>query len=166
MNPSKTNTAELVNRGLELKATIAKAESELKVITAALQNVALAFPEEHIALVDSDRQGTRWMADGRLPVIFESDQIIASFTAGAACETAMRAALTGAPVGLESFYREKRVFESLPRDGKAFRALAHQMLGEAAAPFVFAATARDKHGAPKTRIVIDWDAAKNPAAIG
>ena len=160
MNASKTNTAELVNRGLELKATIAKAEAELKIVTAALQNVALAFPEEHIPLVDSDRQGTRWLADNRLPIIFESDQIIGTFTAGAACETAMRSALTGAPVGLESFYREKRVFECLPRDGKAFRTLAHQMLGAAAPAFIFAATARDKSGAPKTRVVIDWDAAK------
>lgn len=154
-----TNIAQLVNRGLELRRQIHASEEELKTISKALEAIALANPDDHVKLVDEEREGTRWLADGRLPVIFESDMILGTIQDNSVKHKELEALLDGSLCTFADFYKKKTIHEMIAKDGKAFRALATDKLAARAAKFIHAAKARNKDGIAKTRTVIDWDAA-------
>lgn len=149
-----------VERGLELRETIKSAQAELKTIEKRLE--AAGLEGEQVPLQDADREGRQFLARSPklgliVPVIFESDQIVASF----APHTDIHASLTAIANGhLPEFFRETRKYERIQKDGQNFRKAACQILAERAPAFISAALQRDKSGIPKSRTLIAWDNAK------
>lgn len=148
-----------VDRGLALRAEIAVREKELKDIVTRLEKAALTG--DQVPLEDKDREGMQYLAAGTdciVPVIIASDELMGSFAEDSANHRKVAAA---AQEKLPSFYRRVVTWERLAKDGKAFRALALQVLGkEAAPPFISACLARDKAGIPKSKITVQWDRAR------
>jgi hypothetical protein len=148
-----------IERGKEIKAEIAKLQAELKLINARLQ--AAGEAAEHVPLADADREGKQAILRGTrhaLPIIFESDLLIASFKPGSPKHEEINAILGDK---LSLFFSDTRVFERIQEDGKAFRKFARENLpAETFAKLVQACTDRKKDGIAKSRIVVDWDAAK------
>jgi hypothetical protein len=148
-----------IERGKEIKAEIAKLTAELKLINARLQ--AAGEASEHVPLADADREGKQAILRGTrhsLPVIFESDLLIASFKPDSLKHTEIKAILGE---NLPKFFRDTRVFERIQEDGKAFRKFARENLpADTFAKLVQACTDRKKDGIAKSRVVVDWDAAK------
>jgi hypothetical protein len=154
-----------IRRGLQLRAGIEAAKAELKAIEEAV--VCVARHVEHIDLVDSEREGKQALLEGEdvfLPVIFESDMIAGTIQQGSNLHLALQMKYNEENVA--KFYRPKNILEMLPKDGKAFRQLARAALPpETAAQFVHDCLSRDKHGIPKSRIVVAWDNVKQKAAL-
>jgi hypothetical protein len=155
--------AHLVDRGLAIEAEIEALKKELKQIEEGLSTAALAASKEGLTepLVDEEREGQRFLAKGTtatIPVILESDQIAGEFG-----EDTEKAQLLKALCGDRLAHLYKRVvgYARVPKDGKAFRtaAIAHWPADEAA-KIISAAISRDKHGIPKSRVVVAWDQAK------
>jgi hypothetical protein len=148
-----------IERGKEIKAEIAKLTAELKLIDARLQ--AAGEAAEHIPLADADREGKQAILRGKrlaLPIVFESDLLIASFKPETPKHEEIKAILGDK---LSLFFNDTRVFERIQKDGKAFRRFARENLpGDVFAKLVQACTDRKKDGIAKSRIVVDWDAAK------
>ena len=152
------NTEKLIARGIELKKTIETAIAELKTITADI--ITIARHTDHVDLVDAEREGKQALLAGAddvvLPVIFESDMILGTIPAQSAKHKDLLIKYKAENLG--NFYRQKNILEMLPKDGKAFRKLAnHTFAPDTAAQFVRDCLARDKHGIPKSRIVVAWD---------
>jgi hypothetical protein len=162
MKPNTDITA-AVDRGLAIVAQMAALKEELKGIEATLAAAALVASSEHLTepLVDEEREGQRWFAEGtgrKLPVILESDQIAGEFGDGCERHTTLKA-LCGER--LAHLYKRVVKFERKPKDGKAFRAIAAEYWSpDEAAKIISAAISRDKHGTPKSRVVVAWDQAK------
>jgi hypothetical protein len=81
MTPTQISTD--IERGLELRATIKSAQAELKTIEKRLEQAGLEG--DQIPLQEQDREGRQFLARSPklglvVPVVFESDQIIASET--------------------------------------------------------------------------------------
>lgn len=148
-----------IGRGKEIKAEIVKLVAELKDINARLQ--AAGESAEHVPLTDADREGKQAILRGTrfsLPIIFESDLLIASFKPDSPKHIEIKAILGDK---LSQFFRDTRVFERIQEDGKAFRKFARENLdADTFAKLVKAATDRKKDGIAKSRVVVDWDAAK------
>jgi len=155
--------ATFVDRGLAIVAEIEALEKELKQIEAGLSTAALSASKDGRteALVDEEREGHRYMAEGTektLPVILESDQISGEFSEDSEKATKLKD-LCGHR--LNHLYKRTVVYARVPKDGKAFRAAAaaHWPPDEAA-KIISAAISRDKHGIPKSRVVVAWNQAK------
>jgi hypothetical protein len=148
-----------VDRGISLVNQIETLKAELKTIETRLTQAALEGVTE--PLQDDAREGRQFIAAGsiaRLPVIIESDQIIASFAPGSATADTLHD-LCGPR--LSHLYRTVTKFEKAPKDGKAFRATAFEYWpGDQGAKIIAASIQRDKHNIPRSRIVIPWDRAK------
>lgn len=165
---TKTQIAADVERGLQLRQEIKARQTELKAIEKRLEQAGLEG--EQIALQEEDREGRQFLARGAdavVPVVFESDQLIASFKLGSDVETKIRRAFPASNVvpGLAGFYEAETTFTRVPKDGLAFRRLAREVLGADAPAFIAACLQRDKTGAPKSRTVIAWDNAKHPDEV-
>jgi hypothetical protein len=158
MTPQQISTD--VERGLELRETIKSAQAELKTIEKRLETAGLEG--EQVPLQEADREGRQFLARSPklglvIPVVFESDQVVASF----APHTDMHAGLTAISNGhFGEFFRETRKFERVQKDGQDFRKQARLILAERAPAFISAALQRDKAGIPKSRTLISWDNAK------
>jgi hypothetical protein len=148
-----------IERGKEIQTEIAKLTAELKQINARLQ--AAGEAADHLPLADADREGKQAILTGSrhsLPIVFESDLLIASFKPDSPKHEEIKAILGDK---LPQFFRDTRVFERIQEDGKAFRKFARENLpADTFAKLVQAATDRKKDGIAKSRIVVDWDAAK------
>lgn len=148
-----------IERGKEIKTEIAKLTAELKLINARLQ--AAGEATEHIPLADADREGKQAILRGSrhsLPIIFESDLLIASFKPDSPKHAEIQAILGEK---MPQFFRDTRVFERIQDDGKAFRKFARENLpADTFAKLVQACTDRKKDGIAKSRVVVDWDASK------
>lgn len=156
-----------IERGKEIKAEMVKLAAELKEINARLQ--AAGEATEHIPLADADREGKQAILRSSrhsLPIIFESDLLIASFKPDSPKHEEIQAILGDK---LPKFFRDTRVFERIQDDGKSFRKFARENLpADTFAKLVQACTDRKKDGIAKSRVVVDWDAAKplEPATAG
>ena len=145
-----------VDRGLAIRAQMEKLDAELKDIETRLQMAGLKHPEQHVDLVDPEREGKRWLAHGSdrvVPVIFTADIIIGEFGAATPRAQTIRTAARGK---LVDFFKPVNKFENRFDNGKKFRAAAAQLLAEAAPNFITACLARDKEGQPRSRIVVAW----------
>jgi hypothetical protein len=146
-----------VDRGLAIREEIKKLESELAQIEQRLRDAGLARPQDHVPLVDEDRDGKRWLAKGTqkiVPVIFTADLIIGEFAAGTPRAASIRTAARGK---LDDFFKPINKFENRFKDGKIFRNKAALVLEAAAPNFITQCLARDKSGLPKSRILVSWD---------
>jgi hypothetical protein len=146
-----------VDRGLAITGQIEKLKAELKDIETRLQMAGLKHPDEHVDLVDADRDGKRWLAKGTeriVPVIFTADLIIGEFGALTPRAQTIRTAARGK---LTEFFKPVNNFKNRFDNGKKFRQSAAELLAEAAPNFITACLARDKEGQPKSRIVVAWD---------
>jgi hypothetical protein len=151
----------LVDRGLSIRARIAKDKEELRLIEEQLEQAALTG--EQVDLVDEEREGKQFLAEGTkqiVPVIITADLIIGSFQKDSAHHTRISEA---AKTKLLAFFRPKTVYENLFDSGKKFRSQAAEILGEDAPEFITACLSRDKHGVPKNAIKVDWDRATEAA---
>jgi len=150
-----------IERGIELRATIKTAQAELKSIEKRLEQAGLEG--DQIPLQEADREGRQFLARSPklnliVPVVFESDQIIASFTPG----TEIHATLDQLACGqLSKFWVSVTKFDRLQKDGQSYRKTAREILGSTAPAFIAASLQRDKGGIPKSRTIIAWDNAKS-----
>lgn len=147
-----------VDRGLEIRATIATLEAELATIEHAIKGAAMIG--DQIELTDPDRDGRQYLARGItaiVPVVLTADLITQTFADGSPAH-----ARIGKAAGdkLFSFYRSTITWKILAKTGKAFRIEAGHLLGSAAPALITAATSRDKLGLPKSQIKVEWDRAE------
>lgn len=157
-----------VDRGFALVALLASGAKELKAVEARLKQDALDRPDEHEPLKDADREGRQFTAMGtklNLPIVLTADKIVGSFAQASKVHKrigSVLASIEGAK--LETFYQSETTFKTTTEDGKAFRALAADRLGEDAARFITACIAVDKDGVPKSDIKCEWTQAAAEAA--
>lgn len=149
-----------IERGLELRSKIKAAQTELKAIEKRLEQAGLEG--EQIPLQEEDREGRQFLARSPklgvvVPVVFESDQIMASFADGTIIHRQVETAAGGE---MSRFFAIPGKYERVPKDGQEFRRLARAVLGSAASRFVHVCLSRDKAGIPKSRTIIAWDNVK------
>ncbi len=158
MTPQQISTD--IERGIELRATIKSAQAELKNIEKRLEQAGLEG--DQIPLQEQDREGRQFLARSPklglvVPVVFESDQIIASVTPDT--ET-YRDLTREAGEHFPAFFRPTSALARVPKDGQTYRKHARELLGEFAPVFIQSSLQRDKSGIPKSRVLIAWDNAK------
>lgn len=154
-----------VERGIFLKAEIAKLQAELKAIESRLEQAGLQG--EQIPLEESEREGRQYIAVGKekiIPVRFESDQLIASIKPESD-EHAAVVAILGDKFPL--FFKDTRSFERKHKDdANKFRTFARKQLEpDTYAQLIAACVAKTKDGIPKSKTVIAWNEAKPLAAL-
>jgi hypothetical protein len=151
-----------IARGLEIRAEIERLSSELKAIEARIQAIAEIGKQE--ALKEADREGKKFVARGAdqcVPVIFESDLLIASFKPDSDTHRTL-AEIAGDK--LASFFADVRKFERRQADGRAFRRQARAAFEpDTYAAFIRGCLDVKKDGIPKSRVVVAWKEA-HPAA--
>jgi len=163
---TKTQIAADVERGLQLRQQIKTLTVELKAVEKRLEQAGLEG--DQIPLQEEDREGRQFLARGGaavVPVVFESDQLIASFRLGSETETKLAAFARQRQADLDLFYEAETTYSRVPKDGLAFRRIAREQLGVYAPEFIGLCIQRDKTGAPKSRTVIAWDNAKHPDEV-
>lgn len=155
-----------VDRGWQIITTALAEKAELKALEARLKQDALDRPDEHEPLADADREGRRFLAHGTrlaLPIVLTADKIVMSFAADSEVHARIATASDGK---LLAFYTPKTTYESAAEDGKEFRRLAGETLGEKAPAFIAACLARDKYGIPKSDLRCEWTQAAASLAKG
>lgn len=158
MTPTQISTD--IERGLELRNTIKTAQAELKSIEKRLEQAGLEG--EQIPLQESDREGRQFLARSPklgliVPVVFESDQIIASVQPGSEIHETLASLSIGQ---FSKFWMPVSKFDRIQKDGQNYRKTARQILGSTAPAFISASLQRDKAGIAKSRTIIAWDNAK------
>jgi hypothetical protein len=152
-----------VARGIQIKDQIKALIIELEAIETRLEQAGLIG--EQVPLQDADREGKQYLAKGTdrvVPIRFESDLIAGSFKPDSEMHKAVLAALGEEhKAKLSKFFKDTRSFERVPKDGKAFRKLARELLPSVTfAALVKASTSTNKDGIAKSKTVIAWDDAK------
>ncbi len=144
-----------IERGIEIRAQIKELEAELKLIEERIQIVA--EQGHQVPLKEEDREGKKFVARGKstiVPVIFESDLLIASFLPDSAVHKAL-AKIAGDKLKL--FFKPVNKYERVQEDGREFRRVARANLEpDPFAQFIKAATALKKGGIPKSRVFVGW----------
>ncbi len=150
-----------VDRGLAVVAEIEALRDELRAIESRLQQAALASPT--VPLENEEREGRQFLARGStatLPVVIESDQVIASFPADGPIHSTL-CRLCGGGDRLAPIFRLVAKFERVPKDGHAYRLALREHFDPLLAPEILAATLqRDKNGVPRSRVYAAWDRAR------
>jgi len=144
----------LVDRGLEITRQMKELKQELDAIEVKLEQAGLHGEQKE--LKDADREGRRFLARGSghiVPIVFTADKLLQSFAANSAVH---RKIASAAGRHLQSFYLPVTTYKITEDDGKKFRALADEVLGDKAANFIDACKARDKHGVPKSDSKVEW----------
>lgn len=158
MTPTQISTD--IERGLELRSTIKTAQVELKAIEKRLEQAGLEG--DQIPLQEADREGRQYLARSTklgviVPVVFESDQIIASIQPG----TEIFGELEFKSAGyFPKFWQPVTKYDRVQKDGQTYRKAARELLGPMAPDFISTSLQRDKNGIPKSRTIIAWDNAK------
>lgn len=150
-----------IERGLELRTTIKTAQTELKAIEKRLEQAGLEG--EQIPLQEADREGRQFLARSPklgllVPVVFESDQIIASLQADSPLAFEL---IEASGYKLERFFARSSKLDRVQKDGQTFRQAAREILGTTAPEFISRCLQRDKAGIPKSRTIIAWENAKS-----
>lgn len=145
-----------VARGLQVKAQILALLIELKAIESRLMSAGEVG--EQIPLQDENREGKQYLARGEnqiLPVRFESDLIVGSIENQGLIYSEILEILGDL---LPRFFKPSSKLDRVPKDGESFRKLARNLLEpQKFARLIRAATARDKNGIAKSRVVVAWD---------
>lgn len=154
-----------VERGIFLKAEIAKLTAELKAIESRLEQAGLHG--EQIPLEEAEREGRQYIAVGKekiIPVRFESDQLIASIKPDSDLHVAVAAILGDK---FSDFFKDTRSFERKYKDdANKFRAFARKQLEpDTYAQLIAACVAKTKDGIAKSKTVIAWSDAKPLSAV-
>lgn len=149
-----------IERGIELRGTIKSAQTELKTIEKRLESAGLEG--EQIPLQEADREGRQFLARSPklgliVPVVFESDQIVASIQPHSPMHEAL-SEISGPHLG--KFWFPVSKLDRVQKDGQAYRKTAREILGSLAPEFISASLQRDKAGIPKSRTIIAWDNAR------
>lgn len=149
-----------IERGIDLRVSIKAQQAELKAIEKRLEQAGLEG--DQIPLQEADREGRQFLArcprrNVVVPVVFESDQIIASLQPDTATYEAL-SIIAGIHFG--SFWQPVSSLARIQKDGQSYRATAREMLGAVAPSFIAASLQRDKAGIPKSRTLIAWENAK------
>ena len=152
-----------IERGLALRATIKTAQAELKAIEKRLEQAGLEG--DQIPLQEADREGRQFLARSPklnliVPVVFESDQIVASFRDGSDLRALASEYCEARDIRLVDFYKPETTWQRVAKDGQAFRKSAREILGNGAPDFISKFLQRDKDGIPKSRTIIAWDNSK------
>ena len=152
-----------IERGIELRATIKRSTKELKAIEKRLEQAGLEG--DQIPLQEADREGRQFLARSPklnlvVPVVFESDQVIASFRQGSVFETLVSEYCDKEEIRLHDFFVPETTYKRLAKDGRDFRKTARSILGSKAPDFVAKFLQRDKNHIPKSRTIIAWDNSK------
>lgn len=159
---TQTQIAADIARGLVIRSTIASLKIELDAIESRLESAGLQG--EQIPLQDADREGKQFLARGDdkiIPIRFESDLIAGSFQPDSLMHKAVLTALGEDAKKLPKFFKDARTFERVPKDGKAFRKLAREILDSGRfAALINASTQRGKDGIAKSKTVVAWDDAR------
>ncbi len=158
MTPQQISTD--IERGIDLRATIKSAQVELKAIEKRLEQAGLEG--DQIPLQESDREGRQFLARSSklglvVPVVFESDQIIASIHPGSEIHEMLEPLSIGQ---FSKFWTPISKFDRIQKDGQTYRKTAREILGSTAPAFIAASLQRDKAGIPKSRTIIAWEHAK------
>jgi len=158
MTPQQISTD--IERGLELRSSIKSAQAELKTIEKRLE--AAGLEGEQVPLQEADREGRQFLARSPklgliVPVVFESDQIIASVQPGTDVHGLLREISGG---HFPKFWAQVSKYERIQKDGQEYRNTARTLRATAAPQFIAARLQRDKAGIPKARTIIAWDNAK------
>jgi hypothetical protein len=153
----------LVDKGCALHAAIEHNKTRLKAISDQLQAHAFSVPSQHQRLVDEDREGTRYLAEGSegriVPVVCSSDLITQTLSEGS---DDLAKVMTAAGEKFPQFYRRLVTYvstfsKSNKFDGKKFRAAARTELPDPQA-FISACLRRNKDGIPVSAIKVEWPA--------
>ena len=149
-----------IERGLDLRSTIKTAQAELKAIEKRLEQAGLEG--EQIPLQEADREGRQFLARSPklgviVPVVFESDQIVASIQPDTALFEAL-SIISGIHFG--KFWSPVTKLDRVQKDGQSYRKEAREILGPIAPAFIAASLQRDKAGIPKSRTIIAWENSK------
>lgn len=151
-------TAQDVDRGLAIHRQIKALEQELAEINARLAEVALNGPQ--VDLGDPELEGKQFIAQGtevKLPIVITSDAIIGTCAEDSKNHLAIKAAAEGL---FPKFYQRVVGYKMIPKDGKAFRLQARELLGDKAPAFIDVCKSRDKDGIPKNAVKVEWDRAE------
>lgn len=162
MTPTQISTD--IERGFELRSLIKSAQKELKSIETRLEQAGLEG--EQIPLQEADREGRQFLARSPklnlvVPVVFESDQVIASFRKDSEFDEGIQEYCDGRKIRLHDFFVPEITYKRLARDGQAFRKSAREILGAQAPEFVSKFLQRDKDGIPRSRTLIAWENARS-----
>ena len=149
-----------VSRGLVIRDQIKTWQAELRAIEKRLEQAGLEG--DQIPLQEPDREGRQFLARSPgtgvfVPVVFESDQIIASVVVGTDLHTTL---FSMAGEHLPKFFVASHKLDRVQKDGQAFRKLARQTFEHTAPAFINSCLQRDKDGIPKSRTIIAWDNVK------
>lgn len=146
-----------VDEGLRLVREIAERKEKLKPIAARLKKDAIAAPHEHEPLKDADREGMQFTALGSngaaLRIVITADKLVLAFENDSEVHHRIAAASFGQ---IRKFYAAKTAWIAIPKDGKAFRALAQEMFGDKAPEFIAQVRDLKKSGLPKNDVKLEW----------
>lgn len=157
---SPKSIAEDVANGLAVLVQLQGLEEELAGIEARLVQDALDRPEEHQPLADAEREGRQFIARSgavELPIVFTADKLVGTFAEESKVAKRIMDAIPWPK--FDAFYKKVTSYAMVPKDGKKFRSLAADLLGEEAPRFIAACRAVDKDGIPKSDIKVEWEAA-------
>lgn len=149
-----------VARGIIIRDQIKTWQAELRAIEKRLE--AAGLEGEQIPLQEADREGRQFLARSEkagviVPVVFESDQIIASVVVGTELHGRLSAM---ADEHLPKFFASSNKLDRVQKDGQTFRKIARETFEHYAPVFINACLQRDKAGIPKSRTIIAWDNVK------
>ena len=149
-----------VATAIDQRAIIKQAQTILKGCEKRLEQAGLEG--EQIPLQEADREGRQFLArcpqlNLIVPVVFESDQIIASLISGSELHHEL-VEVCGDHFPL--FFTRANKLDRVHKDGQQFRQKAREALCAAAPEFVSLCLQRDKSGIPKSRTIIAWDNAR------
>jgi hypothetical protein len=152
-----------VSRGLVIRDQIKTWQAELRAIEKRLEQAGLEG--DQIPLQEPDREGRQFLARSPgsgvvVPVVFESDQIVASFQSESVLGANIIQFCELRKIDLSPFYQKVSGYARVPKDGQQFRKIARERLDILAPDFLAHCLQRDKDGIPKSRTIIAWDNVK------
>lgn len=158
MTPQQISTD--IERGIELRSIIKSAQKEIKAIESRLEQAGLEG--EQIPLQEADREGRQFLARSPklnliVPVVFESDQVIASFRKDSTFDQEIQSYCALQGIRLQDFFVQETTYKRLAKDGQDFRQTTRRILGNKAPEFVSKFLQRDKAGIPRSRTIIAWE---------
>lgn len=145
---------------IEQRRIVKDANVKIKAAEKRLEQAGLEG--DQIPLQEPDREGRQFLARCPklgivVPVIFESDQIIASIEKDTVAHHSISQA---AGPRFPDFFALSTKYARVHKEGLEFRRHARKVFESAAPDFISLCIQRDKDGIPKSRTIIAWDNAR------